>query len=202
MVATPLNLYFEQGNTNTRSFAFIWDLVLVCGAIGTSATPITQLEIEPLPVDIPSGFELHFSCEKKLTTNLLTTAGSSFVSIIGYVGKLSKGERCNAPAVDLSEGVYTCDIRDKNGGNIIANPTVVGALGFLSINIPDTPVIPYNVRRSALPNGDPQVVVQDESLMGSLYKKGFPYQVDRLHNAVKSRIFEGFVFVGGRTASA
>lgn len=201
MPAIVQNLYFEQGADNSRTFTFVWQIELVC-AIDGRTVPVTQIEIDPIPAIIPAGFELHFSCDQKLTVAAAVPAGSKNVSISSYSGRISAGATCKGVPADYSAGTYSCEVRDRDGGTVIASPVVVGSIGGVVVTLSDTPIVPWNIRRRNLPEGNPQTIVQSRELMGADYKKGYPYQIDNTLGLQKTRIFEGLVFIGGSVASA
>lgn len=197
MAAITHNLFIEQGATCDRTLLFNWGIKVRCDATGASAQPVTRLEIEPIPEIIPVGFELYFSCKQRLIVSAIASVGQKFVLVQPYVGTVRSGAECDGVPIDMT-GDYQSTIRSAYDGEILANPVVTGGVGFLTINIPygATELIPHNVRREQIPSGVPFDVVQSPELLGeALYKKGYPFQVERTVGANRTRPLEGFAFV-------
>lgn len=121
MAPIELNLVIPQGETFELSFEFRHGLDLVRDLIPNATTPPTAITIAPLPIDLPSGFNLQFpgsGCETiDLVTAAITTAGSSTVAIAPYTGtkKIACGKQAQTLPEDLTGQVWTGQCRRKYG---------------------------------------------------------------------------------------
>lgn len=197
MAAITHNLFIEQGATCDRTLLFNWGIKARCDATGTSTQPVTRLEIEPIPEVIPVGYELYFSCKQRLIVSAIAPVGQKFVLVQPYVGTVRAGSECDGVPIDMT-GTYQASIRSAYDGEVLATPVVTGGAGSLVLNIPYgvTETIPHNLRRDQIPDGIPFDLVQSPELLGeALYKKGYPYQVERTVGANRTRVLEGLAFV-------
>lgn len=189
------NLYIEQGTSFSKTFAFRWIVELICPASGTTESPITELEIDPLSEDLPSGYELIFACNKKLITTAVVLAGSSIVPVDPWIGSLKAGMQADGPEIDLSGQSFSGVIKRGFKGDQLASLIVVGTLGSLAVSLSDadTSLIASNIRREQLPvDQDPEAFLQNP---GDLLQRGYVYQIEGFDGTSRNRVLEGRVFV-------
>lgn len=192
MVALLYNLYVERGSSFQRTFSFNWAVANLCDAPGNTG----QLHVDPLPVAISAGFLLEFDCTHRLVTAQDYTAGETMISVTPFPGALAAGAKANGPAIDLSGNAYSCLILASSRGSVIAAPTVLGGATGLTISLDasQTLSIPANIRRGSLPQGDPELVLQNPDSIPQIFLQGYPYQVQEV-GGQDSRVIEGRVFV-------
>lgn len=199
MPAFVHNLYIEQGASFLKTFAFRWLVELSCPASGTMQNPVVEIEIDPLPVEIPSGYNLNFGCNRNLVTAAATLPGSNAISVVPWIGSLRLPAQADGPEIDYSSQSFSGVIKRSLGGETLVSLIVVGSLGLISLSLSKTQsaLLPSNIRREQLPSNEhPEIYLQDP---GDLLSRGFVYQVYQMdpNGAIRNRALEGRVFVSG-----
>ncbi|MGL4910249.1 MAG: hypothetical protein ACRC4J_03575 [Cetobacterium sp.] len=192
------NLLLKLGADATRTFQFYYGLQICCAASGTTATPLTQIEITPIDVDIPSGFTLDFDCKVRPVTNAITPAGSRTVAIAPYVGTLKKDSKCLGPAHDLTGHAFRLSLGKTfaDGTARVVTATVLN--NTVTCDIPAALLVGLdaNATYETLPSTFENDVFNDYTAFESkVYKLGYPWNLENVFGGKVRRSLEGKVFL-------
>jgi len=132
---------------------------------GTAASPLTQIFVQGVPIDIPSGTELRFSAQDsdgctgyRLRTNGITTAGADRISIQPYIGRLIPCHWiADCGPVDLTSRTYKAQVKKKLSDvqpYLTLQCTTIPLEGILKIKCTTTGAEDTNATFKDLPSSD------------------------------------------------
>jgi hypothetical protein len=210
MSPQTLNLVIPQGTTLVKTFRFQHQLVLAKDLVPSISSPPTTLKINPLPVDLPSGYPLTFpltGCDTvELITSGITAAGSQTVNIAPYAG--TQALKCGASAAtlpkDLTGQVWTgaskADYRLNKILQFSFLMTPLSGLITMKALASDTALLTPNCQYDQLPA--PADQQKQIAYPADVWAKAYFWDAEYIFGGDTTRVLQGRLFVPAEATTA
>lgn len=164
---TPFNLSAVRGSNEPIATFQYWHSVTLTEPIkaGTIATPITEIFVTPIPIEIPSGTNLRFvdpeqedDCTyTQLVTASVTAPNSDRIEIVPYIGPSVPCEyEADVAPINLIGRTYSASVRkkyDDTAALLSLTCSVNSLAGTVVVSAATTAELP-NASFDQMPDGD------------------------------------------------